>query len=493
MRFIIIIISIFISVTVYAQVTTMFNDTLRPFGSGGDGFSNVIEDSSSYFALSFLNSSIGQYPYLIKINNSGSIIKKKIYTKSNYDYAIYPYNSMILDDNVILFCGQKWGNSLGTLGFIAAINKYTLDTLWTKTYPHPDTLIAQNSSNVFSVLTAIKSTLDGGYILTGNYNKNCITGNIRSFLMKIDSVGEVEWRRVYGDVTSIYNIEVIPWGGYAVLNNFGGRNIVIFDSLGVELWRKKANNYIGLGAMVDLTYNGNNSYVASTAFKYIDNQGNDVYGINVFKINALTKQVMWDKTYKLYNSVECISLHQAIGIETLPNGDIIISGTASHYGHDAVILKLNSNGDSLWCKSYDYHPDNWDCQLNDLIVTDDGGFMGVGFFSDQAGPGWTAWMFKTDANGVVGWETPEAKVKSRKVKVWPNPAINFVNIEFTEKLSQDAELKVYNALGQVVLRKPLNKSEKQISIELDNFKQGLYLFEVIGDNEILGVGRFVKK
>ena len=66
-----------------------------------------------------------------------------------------------------------------------------------------------------------------------------------------------------------------------------------------------------------------------------------------------------------------------------------------------------------------------------------------------------------------------------------------VNIEFAEKLGQDAELKVYNSLGQLVLCKSLIRGKKQISIELDNLNPGIYLFEVLGDKKVLGVGKFV--
>jgi hypothetical protein len=172
-----------------------------------------------------------------------------------------------------------------------------------------------------------------------------------------------------------------------------------------------------------------------------------------------------------------------MGVETLPNGDIIVSGTANRYGHDAVILKLNSNGDSLWCKSYDYHPDNWDCQLNDLIVTDDGGFMGVGFFSDH-NTGWTAWMFKTDANGTVGWESEKAKGKSKKYKVYPNPSNGIINIDF-ENTDGIKRISIYNTLGQLIENKAINTHLTHYSFNLNENPKGLYFIGIETNNAIL--------
>jgi hypothetical protein len=166
-----------------------------------------------------------------------------------------------------------------------------------------------------------------------------------------------------------------------------------------------------------------------------------------------------------------------MGVETLPNGDIIVSGTASRYGHDAVILKLNSNGDSLWCKSYDYDPDIWDCQLNDLIVTDDGGFMGVGFFDDR-NTGSTAWMFKTDANGVVGWEESEkAKVKSKKFKLYPNPALDYTTLSYNCQYA-NLSYEISDMQGRSLVKRSLetieNTESNEVLIDLQGLSSGTY-------------------
>ena len=476
---------------VLGQSGISFNDTLRPFGPGGDGFAKVIEDSNSYYALSFLNSTVGQYPYLLELDNYGSILNEKMYIDTNYNYAIYPYNSMVLKDSVLLFCGQTWNDSIGNLGFVFAINKYTLDTLWTKTYTHPDTLIAQTAQDVFSVLTAIKPTPGGGYILTGNYNKDCITGNLRSFLMKIDSVGNVEWRRTYDNFYTFFDIEVAPDSGYYVPSTYNGNDIYLtkFDKNGAFEWKIQSNSNSYDSYPADISILDNQNVVISSTFWY--DVVNYKRAITVTKINMISKTVVWENNYFPYYNFKCVSMHQAMGVEILPGGDIIVSGTAKNYGHDAVILKLNSNGDSLWCKSYDFDPDPYDCQLNDLIITDDGGFMGVGFFSDQSGPGWTAWMFKTDANGTIGFENP--KFEGSGIKVFPNPAHDYTIIELPENLKNPAELKVYNSHGQLVFQKSLNNGEKAIKLALQGFDKGIYFFEIMGGGGVWGSSRFVKQ
>ena len=196
----------------------------------------------------------------------------------------------------------------------------------------------------------------------------------------------------------------------------------------------------------------------------------------------------------MYNSVECLGLHQAMGVETLSDGSIIVNGTVEKYGTDksAFILKLNANGDSLWTKTYRFTNSNISrSQLNDLMICDDGGFLGVGFYSPQAGAVSSAWMFKTDANGTIGWDTSTPLSASRP-KVWPNPATKFVHIEFADKPKQDAELKVYNSLGQLVLQDKIIKGKQTFRLDVRRFPSGVYFFEAVSQKEeVLGRGKFV--
>ncbi len=476
----------------FGQFGISFNDTLKPFGEGAYGIENVVKDSNHYYTLGVYNSSNGQFPFVLELDLYGQITNKKLYVDTPYKYAPYPYNSFILNGNKLLFCSQEWGTSEGTLGFICAVEKHTLDTLWTKTYLHPDTLIAQTAQDVFSVLTAIKSTPDGGYILTGNYNKDCITGNLISFLMKIDSVGNVKWRRTYTNYYTFFDIEVAPDSGYYVPSGYNGTNalqVVKFNKDGVYQWKVGVTTNNMAGYPVEISSLGTN--FAIVGFKYLYDVANHYTAVSVSKVNLISKTIVWEKVYYIYKKFQCVSMHQAMGVETLLNGDIIVSGTAINFGNDAIILKLNSNGDSLWCKSYDFTPDPYDCQLNDLIVTDDGGFMGVGFWSDQGGPGWTAWMFKTDSNGVVGFESEPSRDSVSLLKVYPNPVRDNIIIELPEILN-DYNVKIYNAQGQTVMYKSIHKGKTQESFNLSKFKSGVYFIELIQGDKIIGTEKFIK-
>ena len=495
MRKSLLVLLIFTSVNSFAQFSTMFNDTLMPLGLGGYDFSCIAQDDSFYYAVGGVNNNQPLWDNMIvKFDKNFNVIKKRKFIDTIWYNANYPYNTISLNDKKLIFCTQQSKNQMSIIyGKIIALNKFTLDTLWTKTIEHPDTAYVNlPNADVFSDLTAIKVTSDGGYILTGNYNLQCSGANKRSFLLKIDSIGNVEWRRTYSTISYLYDVELTPNGGYIVINKYGGTNVTVLDSVGNILWQKKANNYIGMATSGDLCYAGNNSFIVTTPYMYNTDTNDPLMGINVFKINQSNKQIIFDKTYILYHNVECIGLHQDIGVETLADGSIIVNGTLAKYGADksGFILKLNSNGDSLWSKTYNFsHSSTARCQLNDLMLTDDGGFLGVGFYAGSSA--WSAWMFKTDENGVIGFEKTVAELV--EAKVFPNPARDYTTIELSENLTNTAELKVYNTLGQLVLQRPLNKGEKAIKLDLKDFESGVYFFELIGKDGFLGSGKYVRE
>jgi len=206
-----IVVFIFITSTSMAQFNIMLNDTFSLNGLGSYDFSGIQKDDSFYYYIGGVNNFENTWKTMItKMDYNGLIKKTRKVGDSLLNYADYPFNSFTINGDILLSCPQVVYPEK-TLCKIIAFDKHSLDTLWSKTYAHPDTLAAsQFGADVFSDLTSIKPIPGGGYIVTGNYNKNCITGNMRSFLMKIDSLGNVLWRKTYDDITLFMILQLIP-------------------------------------------------------------------------------------------------------------------------------------------------------------------------------------------------------------------------------------------------------------------------------------------
>lgn len=69
----------------------------------------------------------------------------------------------------------------------------------------------------------------------------------------------------------------------------------------------------------------------------------------------------------------------------------------------------------------------------------------------------------------------------QQIKVYPNPATNFINIESDTKIK---EIKIYNNIGQFVKKWKLNTSNK-VNINVENLKSGIYLMTISSKEKTL--------
>ena len=471
-----------ISVQTKGQFTPAFNDTLLPFGIGSNNFDGICQDDSFYYVLGGTNNYDPVWGNMVlKLDRSFNVVSKRKYLDTLWERHDYPYNTVVVNENQIVHCPQitKNPNTPFTVyGQIIALNKNSLDTLWTKVIEHPDTAYVNlPNAIIFSDLTSIKETPDKGYILTGNYNLQCSGADKRSFLLKIDSLGNVEWRRTYNQFYTFFDIEIAADSGFFVPCTLNDLNMILvkFDKNGVYQWKTSINSNSNPSYPIDFTIQGNFGIVSSVFWYDVTNGDR---ALNVSKINLNMHTVIWERNYYLYKSIECIGLHQAIGVETLSDGSIIVNGTLEKYGSDksAYILKLNSNGDSLWTKTYRFKNSNSTrSQLNDLLLCDDGGFLGVGYYSPSPGSNSSAWLFKTDANGVLGFES--SRVESSRFKVFPNPAHDYTTLSYPCKFA-NLSYSIIDIQGKIIQTVPLTTSDdintNEVLLNLTGLDKGTY-------------------
>ena len=322
--------------------------------------------------------------------------------------------------------------------------------------------------------------------------------NQRGFLLKVDSVGNIKWWKVYQNVMHLYDIELTSDGGYVFLNKYSFTKFTKTDSLGNIQWSSIPSIYVGQSEAGDITPCGNNEYVVALPYEYQSLK----YGINAYKINVNTQQIIWDTTYFLYHTVQCLSLNQNMGVEVDNNGNIIVWATAhinpAPYvgGKRGAILKLNSQGDSLWAKYYDAPNITWDddLQLNDLIISPDGGFFGVGYEQFNNGS-IKAWLFKTDANGVVGWETPKPINKDTRFKLFPNPATDYITLAYSCQSKGKIYYQISDASGRLIIQNSLpsydQKQQNELLLDISNLKPGIYHFNLINNHSSLGAQKLI--
>lgn len=277
----------------------------------------------------------------------------------------------------------------------------------------------------------ILPTNDGGYVIVsislsddGDVEKS--NGNMDYWIVKIDSIGKIEWSKVYGgqysDIGS--GIKQTPDGGYIVVGNtssndgdVGPRDYLWSDAWVLKLdkngdieWKK---TYGGSDSdyITDVVLTEDNGYILAG---YTSSDDGDVpqnkgsRDIWVLKINRFGT-IVWSKTYGGKDMDQTTSMDK-----TKDGGVIIAAKTRSSFGGsnynngvwDYVILKLDSKGEQQWLKTYGGSESDIPTSI---IERKDGGYVVVGYtYSEYVQGGFNkgdadAWIMSIYGEGDIFW------------------------------------------------------------------------------------------
>lgn len=79
----------------------------------------------------------------------------------------------------------------------------------------------------------------------------------------------------------------------------------------------------------------------------------------------------------------------------------------------------------------------------------------------------------------------EVKTLDQSVKIYPNPSSGIVNISFDGAIINQANLKVINQLGQVVVENNYNEATSSINLDLSSFAKGVYTINIISNGVVV--------
>ena len=196
----------------------------------------------------------------------------------------------------------------------------------------------------------IHKASNGGYYI-GAVSNSLVNPVTNSYVVRINNTGDTLWTAIYAASSDSCNAQYIndicpttdggciAVGGKSVCGNANiGGNIVRFDASGNVLWSKYCS-----------------------------------YG---------------EDPYPVIQSAD---------------GNFIVGGYVTGIGaggEDACLMKLNSNGDTLWSKTYGGSGDDW---VYHIVQTNDGGYLATGFTTSFGQGNRDVYVVKTDANGNLQW------------------------------------------------------------------------------------------
>jgi hypothetical protein len=280
-------------------------------------------------------------------------------------------------------------------------------------------------------LTSISKTADGGYILCGTSNSNdgnksVSYGNTDMWIVKINSLGNIQWEKSYGGSLGdgANSIEQTADHGYIIAgisnsndgqitNNHGVADywVIKTDSTGNIAWQK---TYGGTGTdranSIKQTADGGyiiGGYSLSSNGDVALNHG--IFDYWVIKTNSLGN-ITWQKTFggsalDFCKTVSQTSDHGYViaGQTNSTDGDIIFNNGNS----DLYIIKLDSNSNVEWQKTFGGTNSE---TLYEIKQTSDNGYIMVGSTSSNDGDLPTThtyndiWVVKLGISGSIDWQ-----------------------------------------------------------------------------------------
>ncbi len=401
---------------------------------------------------------------------------------------------------------------------------------------------------VFSLaLDASANIYTTGYFYnTVDFDPGASTANLTSigandiFISKLDSAGKYVFAKQFSGAVAesgsaitvdkdgnIYSTgyfsgttDFDPGNGTVTLIANGGQDIYIskLDASGNFVWVKGFGGTlgdVGLSITTDAAgnvittgyYQGTADFDPDAGITNLTSNGNtDIF---ILKLNS-TGNLVWAK------SIGGTFNDQANSIVADASGNIYTTGLfrattdfdpgVGNYDlnaigiYDMFISKLNANGDFVWANAIGgFNLDQGRClkldEIGNLYLT--GSFDGVVDFDPGAGTS------NLTGNGIgdicilklgiynTGIDNNLNPFGSNeKINIYPNPGNGIINL-FIEKASNNERIEIYNDLGDIVYAQAVNANLN--TIDLTKMANGLYLVQVLKDDETIATRKILKQ
>lgn len=390
---------------------------------------------------------------LVKTNSIGDIQTIKTYGGSRVDY---PNDILPTSDGNFFIVGYTRSYGTGDQDIYLMKVDQDGDTLFTKRFGG----IGNDEGK------EIVATADGNYVIVGG---SSVGSNNEMELIKIDINGNALWAKFYGtsQYESARSVKLCPDGGFIIagktsLNPISNATVMLVrtNSSGDTTWTKTINGGTNSFEGKSIVANSDGTFTLAID----DSSAASDSDVRIMKLDA-TGGIIWNKMYG--------GLLKDI-IKTLrptSDGGYILGAISRSFGWvkpDMWLLKLDSNGDSLWTRNYG-GPGNEHCYS--ARQTSDGGYAVIGH-ARSFGPTWEMYFVKLDGVGVVGINE---LADGSKLQIFPNPSNGLINIDLKENLNFTA-FRITNSIGQTVYSENFDSLQNNdlLSIDLKNRQRGIY-------------------
>jgi hypothetical protein len=359
-------------------------------------------------------------------------------------------------------------------------------------------LVIDSKKFSYLYITDIQETQDHGFILTGIVQElpNNQGGSEDVVLIRTDSLGNELWFKTLGGAGQQqgYSVAVCDDGGFIVAA-LDGKEVWIIrtDSMGTMLWERFYGSTVwGNAGPQRILQTRDGGYIFASGW------GTDDFGINdwVYRPWIQKLDAQGDSLWSWFSNTNAYEGYESYITDIIQqnDGSFIAVGqeptvnpidSSLQYKKQGMILKLTSEGDSVWQHHY-YHPQasNKDAShyLYRVRPTTDGGYVAAGYLALPDTGTQDSWVIKVDSNGclipgcIITAVEHEPQLPRGEVLVYPNPSRDFITVELGPQRFKDQTFVLFDLQGKRVLERRLNQPISQISLQ--DLPMGIYLYRV---------------
>ncbi|MGD6810895.1 MAG: hypothetical protein ACQCN3_14450 [Candidatus Bathyarchaeia archaeon] len=256
----------------------------------------------------------------------------------------------------------------------------------------------------------VAQTFDGGYAVVGEqaiYQPGGLhtTGgwiNKTALLIKTDKNGNLEWEKAYIGLTFERGGATGPViqtsdNGFALFG-FQKNNLLLVktDSKGNVQWNVSVELF-GYTLVYTGIQTSDGNYLLAGA--NVPEDGSNSHGW-VLKLDSVGN-VLWDQTFGVTIPSSTIYVDARVVAQAF-DGNYLVAG---NWRNDCWFAKLDTNGNLLWNRTFDFKYDNdevWFYRVTCIACSSDGGYVLGGWNGDRA------FLIKTNSEGVMEWNRPYA-------------------------------------------------------------------------------------
>lgn len=435
----------------------------------------IISVSSGGFLFLGVHESEGLM--LVRVNDGGDIIWTKVH-KGTRDVAC-PTAIEVGNGNFVIAGTLSYG--LGT-PFLVKIDG-TGDLQWEKRY------IASGSSpggaSLYSPQVGLYATTDGGYVIA-THEVGGGFGGCNGFVIKTDSIGNVEWTSLSGGSSTDAYRAIIETndGGYVAVGysqNFNGvvpsALLTKFDQNGTILWVKTYSNPIAIyptfiHELADGTiviggekglFNNINGFIMKVSANGNLLWANELGRFSGFRGSTITS----DGSYIVVGCSEDSSANKNLLIAKIDSSGTLGCQNASINLTEAVQTLQNST-------TYSNTSSAFNVIVNDTTILASNLSLDLEYYCDPP-----------IISGIK-----ELEVSNFEVNVFPNPTPNWLNIEVIKKNQAPYDLTVVNLQGHTLLKVP-ELHEDNYKINCEAWAQGMYILLCSQNGKIIQTKKFL--